>query len=104
MLLCYYYCHALLCWWWADELIQHTIRTAFAHCTVITIAHRLNTIIDSDKVLVMVAGRAKEFDSPARLLADPASRFSKLVDSVGPEGAAELRAQASGKEEEGLRK
>lgn len=40
-----------------DDLIQHTIRTKFADCTVITIAHRLNTIIDSDRVMVMEGGR-----------------------------------------------
>ena len=63
----------------------------FADCTVITIAHRLNTIIDSDKVLVMCDGRAQEFAAPAELLADPSSLFSQLVDSVGEKEATELR-------------
>jgi ATP-binding cassette subfamily C (CFTR/MRP) protein 4 len=40
-----------------DSLIQRTIRTKFAPCTVLTVAHRLNTIMDSDKVLVMDKGR-----------------------------------------------
>lgn len=41
-----------------DGLIQSTIRSKFARCTVLTVAHRLNTIMDSDRVLVMDAGRA----------------------------------------------
>lgn len=51
-----------------DALIQRVIRDKFAHCTVLTIAHRLNTVMDSDKVLVMDAGRAAEFDRPHNLL------------------------------------
>ena len=51
-----------------DKLIQRVVRTEFAHCTVLTIAHRLNTIMDADKVLVMDAGRAVEFDTPHSLL------------------------------------
>lgn len=39
-----------------DSLIQNTIRTAFTHCTMLIIAHRLNTILDADKVLVMDDG------------------------------------------------
>lgn len=42
-----------------DALIQRTIRTKFARCTVLTVAHRLNTIMDSDKVLLMDKGRLK---------------------------------------------
>ncbi|XP_016970454.2 probable multidrug resistance-associated protein lethal(2)03659 [Drosophila rhopaloa] len=51
-----------------DSLIQATIRNKFKECTVLTIAHRLHSIMDSDKVLVMDAGRAVEFGSPYELL------------------------------------
>ena len=61
-----------------DYLLQQTLRTEFAHCTTITIAHRLATIMDSDRVLVLDAGTVKEFDSPTDLLANPNSLFTHL--------------------------
>jgi ABC-type multidrug transport system fused ATPase/permease subunit len=51
-----------------DALIQRTIRSAFAGCTVLTIAHRLHTIIDSDKILMLGAGALVEFGPPTELL------------------------------------
>ncbi|KAL5712092.1 Multidrug resistance-associated protein 5 [Ranunculus cassubicifolius] len=62
-----------------DNLIQKIIRTEFQNCTVCTIAHRIPTVIDSDVVLVLSDGRVAEFDSPARLLEDKYSMFSRLV-------------------------
>ncbi|XP_078045915.1 putative multidrug resistance-associated protein lethal(2)03659 isoform X1 [Augochlora pura] len=62
-----------------DALIQHTIRRKFAKCTVLTIAHRLNTIMDSDKVLVMDKGHMAEYDHPHILLQNSHSQFTSLV-------------------------
>uniref|UniRef100_A0A8D0H493 Multidrug resistance-associated protein 4 n=1 Tax=Sphenodon punctatus TaxID=8508 RepID=A0A8D0H493_SPHPU len=73
-----------------DELIQKTIREKFAQCTVLTIAHRLNTIIDSDKIMVLDEGRLKEYDEPYILLQEKESLFYKMVQQVGKAEAASL--------------
>ncbi|KAI8906138.1 P-loop containing nucleoside triphosphate hydrolase protein [Powellomyces hirtus] len=75
----------------ADERIQEMISTHFKHCTVISIAHRLNTIAGFDKVLVLRDGRFVEFDSPHVLLADPSSLFTDLVEASGSANAAVIR-------------
>ncbi|PNX72297.1 ABC transporter C family member 3-like protein, partial [Trifolium pratense] len=62
-----------------DSLIQKTIREETSGCTVITVAHRIPTVIDNDMVLVLNEGRILEYDNPARLLRDQSSSFSKLV-------------------------
>lgn len=62
-----------------DREIQRTLREAFPGCTVLTIAHRINTIMDSDKILVMKDGRAAEFAPPQELLSNPDSLFSDIV-------------------------
>ncbi|KAK3084560.1 hypothetical protein FSP39_015417 [Pinctada imbricata] len=51
-----------------DKLIQKTIRTEFAACTILTIAHRLNTVMDYDKIMVLASGKIREFDTPKNLL------------------------------------
>lgn len=61
-----------------DYLLQKTLRDEFADCTTITIAHRIATIMDSDRVMVLEAGRLAEFDSPNALLANPNSMFYSL--------------------------
>ena len=80
-----------------DNLVQQTIREAFSDCTVLTIAHRLNTIIDSDRIMVMDAGQLVEYDSPSVLLDNPSSFLSKLVDQTGKQSAQHLRTLASNK-------
>nr|XP_009685033.1 PREDICTED: multidrug resistance-associated protein 7 [Struthio camelus australis] len=64
-----------------DQVLQQTIRQRFADKTVLTIAHRLNTILDSDRVLVMQAGRVAELDSPACLSKKDGSLFQRLLHS-----------------------
>merc|ERR1712194_272726 len=62
-----------------DRAIQTTIRQSFKNCTIITIAHRVNTIMDSTKILVMDNGTVGEFDSPQKLLKNKDSLFSHIV-------------------------
>mmetsp|Transcript_9780 Transcript_9780/g.14754 ORF Transcript_9780/g.14754 Transcript_9780/m.14754 type:complete len:854 (+) Transcript_9780:3062-5623(+) len=64
-----------------DHLIQQTIREQCSDSTVITIAHRLNTIIDYDRIMVLQEGQLMEFDTPSTLLADNESLFSAMVGS-----------------------
>ncbi|XP_013144481.1 PREDICTED: probable multidrug resistance-associated protein lethal(2)03659 [Papilio polytes] len=73
-----------------DEFIQRTIRKKFADCTVLTVAHRLNTIMDSDRVMVMDAGRLVEFDHPYHLLNNPNGYFTKMVQETNETMSAQL--------------
>ncbi|KAF7634059.1 hypothetical protein Mgra_00006584 [Meloidogyne graminicola] len=66
-----------------DSRIQQSIRTHFKDCTILTIAHRLNTILDYDRILVMDAGKVAEFDSPNSLLKNSDSLFFKLAEQAG---------------------
>ena len=68
-----------------EERIQRLITEEFKDATMITIAHRLQTIIASDRVMVLSFGRIAEFDSPAALQADPESDFSKLCEELEKE-------------------
>jgi len=80
----------------SDALVQSVLRRDFKDRTVITIAHRLNTIIDSDRIVVLDKGQVLECDTPASLLAQPGSAFSAMVDETGPVMAAFLRRAATG--------
>uniref|UniRef100_A0A7N6AV46 Copper homeostasis protein cutC homolog n=1 Tax=Anabas testudineus TaxID=64144 RepID=A0A7N6AV46_ANATE len=65
-----------------DNLIQTTIRKEFSHCTVLTIAHRLHSIMDSSRVMVLDAGKIVEFDSPSNLL-DKQGHFYAMAKDAG---------------------
>lgn len=65
-----------------DELIQATLRQEFADCTVLTIAHRLNTIMDSDRVALFSEGQLQEMDTPKALLQNEGSAFRAMANDA----------------------
>ena len=65
-----------------EQLVQKLVDKSFKDCSMIVIAHRLQTIIKSDKVLVLGAGLKKEFGAPHKLLKNPKSHFSKLCNKM----------------------
>ncbi|GMG36180.1 unnamed protein product [Ambrosiozyma monospora] len=67
----------------ADAMIQKTIREEFSSTTILTIAHRLKTIIDYDKILVLDGGKIKEFDHPYKLIVDKTSQFRDMCMDTG---------------------
>ena len=62
-----------------DDLIQSTLRKEFADCTVLTIAHRLNTIMDLDRVAVFKKGELEEIGHPVELLENEFSSFRSMA-------------------------
>ncbi|KAI7827693.1 hypothetical protein BC939DRAFT_87437 [Gamsiella multidivaricata] len=74
-----------------DLLIQETIKKNFANCTILMIAHRLNTIIECDKILVMEDGRVVEFEHPTKLIENKDGYFHSLVSQSGPDSVARLK-------------
>ncbi|KFH64460.1 hypothetical protein MVEG_09196 [Podila verticillata NRRL 6337] len=66
-----------------DELIQKTIRHEFRDRTILTIAHRIKTVMDSDKILVLEQGRVAEFAEPKVLLQQQDSLFYRLAHQAG---------------------
>ena len=77
-----------------DALIQETIKRKFSHCTILTVAHRLDTIIRSDRILVLSHGKVKEYDHPHTLLLNENGHFSGMVRATGKERAQALREEA----------
>jgi ABC-type transport system involved in cytochrome bd biosynthesis fused ATPase/permease subunit len=82
-----------------DNFIQTQLRDTFRDCTVLVIAHRLATVIDSDRILVMSEGRAEEFDHPFKLLVKSIEDteitmtdgyFAKMVLATGADNAKQL--------------
>ncbi|EER20620.1 mgATP-energized glutathione s-conjugate pump, putative [Perkinsus marinus ATCC 50983] len=80
-----------------DALVQLTIREAFAGCTVITIAHRLSTVIDGHRIIAMDRGQIVESGSPAELLSNPVGHLTRMVEDTGPASAKHLYEIAMGK-------
>ncbi|KAM8977449.1 ATP-binding cassette sub-family C member 5-like [Pelodytes ibericus] len=66
-----------------DSLIQKTIKDAFRDCTVLIIAHRLNTVFHCDKIMVVDHGKIVEFDKPSVLLNDEKSTFHAMANAAG---------------------
>ena len=83
-----------------DEKIQVVVREAFADCTVLTVAHRLGTVIDSDKLLVMDSGRVVEYDQPHELLQRQGGTLVSMLEAMGTEAAENLRSRARIKAQE----
>ncbi|RDB27902.1 ATP-dependent bile acid permease [Hypsizygus marmoreus] len=77
-----------------DELIGKTIRQEFAESTILTIAHRLRTVIDYDRVMLLDQGRIAEFDRPSVLLRNPSSKFYSLCKATGRDEFAMLKKMA----------
>ncbi|CAG0893468.1 unnamed protein product [Cyprideis torosa] len=66
-----------------DVLIQETIQKSFGSCTVLTIAHRLNSVLSYSRILVMDNGQAREFDTPSALMENPHSLFHSMMVAAG---------------------
>ncbi|KAJ7737115.1 multidrug resistance-associated ABC transporter [Mycena metata] len=77
-----------------DELIGKTIREEFKDSTILTIAHRLRTVIDYDRIMLLDQGEIAEFDRPAVLLANKSSKFYALCKATGRDEFATLQKMA----------
>jgi len=78
-----------------DALIQDALRTQFHNCTMLVVAHRLQTIMDADLIVVLDAGCVVETGHPAALCADPTSRFAQMAARSPAEVGGEQSHKAS---------
>lgn len=86
-----------------DALVQKSLRHFFTDSTLLIIAHRLRTIADCDRILVLENGETAEFDTPKMLLSDPQGKFSHLVAELGNEEKEEVMHRAGVNKESGFR-
>ena len=66
-----------------DQRMTSLVQSEFANCTVVTIAHRLNTVLSCDRVCVMEKGKIIEIGAPLELMADTNTQFHSLAKSAG---------------------
>ena len=66
-----------------DQKMTSLVQSQFSSCTVVTIAHRLNTVLSCDRVCVMETGRIVEIGAPLELMADTNTHFHRLAKSAG---------------------
>ena len=78
-----------------DEKMQALLRTEFSDLTLLTIAHRLQTIIDSEQVIVMGNGQLVESGKPLQLLEEPSSALSEMAAALGENAASDLKLKAA---------
>lgn len=77
-----------------DRHVQDIVRKEFGNLTLLCIAHRLNTIIDYDEILVLDSGNIAEFGKPNELLSNPTGHLSRMVAALGPAAAEKLKQKA----------
>ncbi len=78
-----------------DELLQTAVAESFGDATIIAVAHRLDTLIDYDKIAVLDNGGLVEYGSPKELMEREGGAFASMVDETGEEMSAVLRAAAA---------
>jgi ABC-type multidrug transport system fused ATPase/permease subunit len=79
-----------------DQMLHESLHDSFGDATILAVAHRLDTVIEHDYILVLGQGKVLEFGSPADLL-KAGGAFSKMVDDTGEVTSKDLRQRASGR-------